>query len=1062
VGKIFRIAAWVLGAVVILVAALFMYLRGADLTVYEEHIERFASNAIGHKLDIDGRFKLQFGRHSRLVAENVSLRNPNWPSEPGLLRVGHVTVVVDTWTLLDRPLVVENLEVRDIDGRLELLADGRSNWDTGREPEPAGDDFDTNRVAFRRVRIDDVDFSFHDPERARSMDIVIEGLTVTPDGNDILDLDFQGTINGMPLWAEGKLGPWPNFLDGKDISADLDLTLGTLRLSVTGLAADLPYLQGIVAEAVLTGPDAGRVIGRLGLPPLADGPFEIRAEIANLEDSHRVRVEGNLGAIDVLASGRIDRFIAAQSAELDISIAGPDFEHVAKLFGIDGAPAAAFRLAGELTLDGVEVGLRGTRLSIGSNSVTVNGNLDFSPAVPDLALTIAAEGPDFSVIGPFLGRQDIPPQLFAINGEVRKEGALWQAQSVEAVIGANRITADGSLRAGSRDDSQISFRAVGPDLSSLQGLTGLHGLPAEPFDVTALLRSNPEGVSVDEVVGVFGGNRLEAEGILTDRSGLQGTTLRLHVVGTELANLALLTGIPHLPAGPFDVSGELRFDDEWFVFDEAAATFGDLSATASGRVGLAGQDGEFAVTFTLNGPDAAQFQALPWLAPFSGEPFAIAGGIEGAGAAIELTNVSLEIGQLRLSADGTLSLSPMSNDSNLAFSAAGPNLQRVGQMFGSDMLAVRDFEVSGEVTGTPGGFTMRNFNARVGKDDINGEFTADLRYKPHVSGRLTSTFLDLSERLQPPLDPKGPPRQSSAAERGLIFSDRPIDGKLLGAADIDLEMQVARLRTNTLDVTDFVLAVRLFDGDLRIDPISMTQGAGSFAGRVHFSPVAGGYLLETTLEADNLHIGLAASEDQRASTLPPVSGKISLRGSGASLHEIVASANGRVAVRQGKGQVKEFISAMLFRDVVLEALRTINPLRRKETTRSLDCGIYEISLVEGIATLDQVAIQTNQLLFVATGSLDLNTENLNVNFRAKPREGLGVSLGTLANSFLGVRGTLASPRVSIDPKGSVTTTGAAVATGGLSLLARGVWDRLSAARNICEEKSDAKRGAAQN
>ena len=39
----------------------------------------------------------------------------------------------------------------------------------------------------------------------------------------------------------------------------------------------------------------------------------------------------------------------------------------------------------------------------------------------------------------------------------------------------------------------------------------------------------------------------------------------------------------------------------------------------------------------------------------------------------------------------------------------------------------------------------------------------------------------------------------------------------------------------------------------------------------------------------------------------------------------------------------------------------------------------------------------------------------------------------------------------------VTTTGAAVATGGISLLARGLWDRLSAEESICTPEEGAER-----
>jgi len=65
-----------------------------------------------------------------------------------------------------------------------------------------------------------------------------------------------------------------------------------------------------------------------------------------------------------------------------------------------------------------------------------------------------------------------------------------------------------------------------------------------------------------------------------------------------------------------------------------------------------------------------------------------------------------------------------------------------------------------------------------------------------------------------------------------------------------------------------------------------------------------------------------------------------------------------------------------------------------------------------------------------------------------------VSLGGVVNSFLKVGGTLANPSLGVDAAGSVTATGAAVATGGLSVLAKGLWDRVSAEADICSQQPD--------
>ena len=51
-----RISLWTLAAIVCVVALLALYLRNADLSIYEDQIESYLSERIGHTLEIDGPF----------------------------------------------------------------------------------------------------------------------------------------------------------------------------------------------------------------------------------------------------------------------------------------------------------------------------------------------------------------------------------------------------------------------------------------------------------------------------------------------------------------------------------------------------------------------------------------------------------------------------------------------------------------------------------------------------------------------------------------------------------------------------------------------------------------------------------------------------------------------------------------------------------------------------------------------------------------------------------------------------------------------------------------------
>jgi hypothetical protein len=53
------------------------------------------------------------------------------------------------------------------------------------------------------------------------------------------------------------------------------------------------------------------------------------------------------------------------------------------------------------------------------------------------------------------------------------------------------------------------------------------------------------------------------------------------------------------------------------------------------------------------------------------------------------------------------------------------------------------------------------------------------------------------------------------------------------------------------------------------------------------------------------------------------------------------------------------------------------------------------------------------------------------------------------NPYVKIVGTLAEPKLTIDEKGMLVSGGAAVATGGLSVLARATWDRLPRGDDPC-------------
>jgi hypothetical protein len=1104
---------------VLLAAGLLLYLRNSDLSLYQVQVQRFLSDRIGHELQIGGRFELHFGSTTVLIAEDVSLTNTDWHRQAELIRVGHLEFAFDTWSLLSPPFVVVALGARDVQGKLVQDNGLGINWATGR-PARANESrvpFDLNRVAFLNVSIENVEFVYESTMRPRPLRAIIERVRVSPDESGILDLDVRGRINDLALLAEGKLGPWRNFIDGRDIFADLDLALGPLTVELDGTVADVLRLEGIELDGNLRGPDIGGVLSRLDIPPFADGVFTLNASVHQQADGHGVQLNGNFGQIEFEASGVVDSLLIPRTSSYSFSIRGPDAQRVSDLLGVDGVPADAFEVSGNARRDGLLIGFDEVVVSIGESSVRLGGIVD--AAVMDIDVDLVAAGPDFSVIGPFARIEGLPNEAFDISGRVRKSGRSWEARSVEAQVGDNLLRANGRVEEGGFDTAEIAIEADGPDIAFVEDFLDITGIPSGPYDIDVVLRSHADGIEVREGVGIFGENRIEVQGVLVPEPGFTGTRGIVRAIGPEFQNVALISGVPYLPPGPFNVQGEVKLEDNAIVLSGVTATVGDLEGAADGWAGFGDKVGDFELEVALQGPDISMLPQMEWASRLADEPFRAGGALSrsedvfmargldvsignlnarlngriarGAGSLevsivadaddarvigkfaeleqvpsgavaasgslsladgqLTFSNAILEIGDYRASANGALHFGPLQNDSDLEFSINGPSLQEGGNLFGIGMLPNKKFRASGHFSGTPTGFDMRDFVVKLGENDLTGEFNANLEGKPSVVGYLSSTHLDISDGLNRPRQADPRAETGEGDNRPRLFSDAPLNTGWLQKANIDVEVRIGELIANALHVNDIDVGIKLRDGSLTLDPIFLRDETGDIEASFSLAPQDGMYHMRSWVEIDDIHFGVLSEDNQDPSTLPLLEGSARIEGQGESIRSIMGSANGEFSLRQGPGRVREIFGSGIFKDVVLQAFRSLNP-RRERGFQNVECGFYDATIVDGVLTFDRIAVQTTGMTTVASGRVRLKSERIDMTFRAKPRQGIGVSLGTVANSFLAIGGTLKQPTVSLDPTRSATTTGVAVATGGLSLLARGLWDRVSAEADICKEQ----------
>jgi len=263
-------------------------------------------------------------------------------------------------------------------------------------------------------------------------------------------------------------------------------------------------------------------------------------------------------------------------------------------------------------------------------------------------------------------------------------------------------------------------------------------------------------------------------------------------------------------------------------------------------------------------------------------------------------------------------------------------------------------------------------------------------------------------------------------------------------ADIG-EVILPRIKVRKFD-TDFALK----DGKINVDHFKANTAQGNFNAVMTLDTQADPPELSVSLVGIDVAFGFGGVDAEATIDYPLVTVALDLESTGTGSREIAANLNGYVDMINKSGQLPNAVLGVLFGDFLTQVLEAVNPFMKQDPYTGVVCGAYFINANDGVITIDPGAVmQTDKMNLFASGVVDLNTEKLNVGFDTAARKGIGVSAGDFVNPFVRVGGTMTSPRLVLDPKGTVVEGGVAVMTFGLSIVAKGMYGRWFASKDPC-------------
>ena len=347
----------------VLAAAVFVGPSLIDWNDYKSDIAEAVEQQTGRQLSIDGDISLSLLPSPALSVRGVRLANVEGAENPDMASLRSLDVKVAFAPLLEGRIQVESLELVEPTILLEVLPDGRRNWEFSPPPETAesggngGSEGGSEggfggEVRFDRIAISDGTVIYRDAasgreERLEDLDARIAATSLKGPFSVSGDASYQGVGIGFD-GGTGRLAPQGEM--PLNLALTLDEAEGELRFNGNIDQSTSPLkVTGLLVAKGQDPTDFAAALGAPGaLPEAISGPFQVKTELAYGDQSLSL---GGISVVlaDLRAEGHaaVDLVGEVPDAELTLRVSQLNLDTLLSESGggsgggDDSAPAAS-------------------------------------------------------------------------------------------------------------------------------------------------------------------------------------------------------------------------------------------------------------------------------------------------------------------------------------------------------------------------------------------------------------------------------------------------------------------------------------------------------------------------------------------------------------------------------------------------------------------------------------------------------------------------------------------------------------------------------------------------
>ncbi len=369
-----------------------------------------------------------------------------------------------------------------------------------------------------------------------------------------------------------------------------------------------------------------------------------------------------------------------------------------------------------------------------------------------------------------------------------------------------------------------------------------------------------------------------------------------------------------------------------------------------------------------------------------------------------------------LTVSGTLPGATQLEGAKLKLEVRGPDMADAFDFLGVAVPHSRAWRMTSALTKAAPEWRLSGIRGTIGESDFAGRASfAMIEPRLKIDADLTTRslhFIDAAGWFG--FDPqrvaaRGGRIMTMAGGAPRLLPDAPLRTESLGRFDADVRYRIAGLKGISWPMTDIGMHLTLDDRLLRLQPLTMDLARGHLTSEIAIDarqrPVRTTY--DIRLAPTPMGRLLAGFGVEESGTTGTVKARVQLTGSGDTVHDSLASSNGRIAIILPQG-------SLWTRNVQLSELdlgtfvQKMFEGRLKEPVQ-INCGLIAFTVRRGVAAADPILIDTRKNVILGRGGFSFRNEALDLRFRADGKKFSLVS----GQSPVGVGGYFAAPDIDV-------------------------------------------------